>query len=750
MNLFLNSIVLNNYSDVFSGVGMIKENSTPSVLLKTKQPFTSSFPISSFLAVSMALASGAVGASGDDGLWDMSLEELGQVRVTSISSGSDTPTDKAASIVTVITSEDIEAMGARDIDEVLETVPGLHVGRNPITNIPKYNFRGITSTYTPQALTLINGIPVSSLYLGHPSLVWGGMPLKAVEKVEVIRGPGSALYGADAFAGVINITTKGAKDIPKGTVGITAGSFDSKGGWVSYGNRETAIDVGFTLEYNETDGFDETVQADAQSLLDTITGTSASIAPGSINTGKEMIDMRLELGQEEWIFRLGYQGRDAVEVGVGVSSALSPSSEFSSDRINTDFTYNFNNLSPDWKVSTRASYYYNDQQVEENNVLFPAGTNTVYPLGTFPSEPLFPEGAIGNPEFREEQARFNLDSQFTGFDDHIVRLGAGYFWGDIYEVTEQKNFDAALTPRPGGLEEVGDTDEAFLPEKDRTNTSLYIQDEWLFADNWALTTGVRYDDYSDFGDTVNPRAALVWATTDSITTKFLYGRAFRAPSIAELFVTSNPVTLGNPDLDPETIDTYEVGFSQQVSANLLYSANIFYYEIDDFISFVLDTSTGAQQAQNAGQRKGRGFEFELSYEPIKSVKLLGNYAYQKATDKDTSEDVGETPNNTVYARAEWEVLSDWHFNTQVNWVGEQKRAEGDNRSNVPDYATVDFMLRKNNVIPDLDISLSVKNAFDEKVYEASPPPSAPFPVAFIPNDLPGAGLAIYGEVQYSF
>ena len=742
---------------------MIKKPVTPSVG-RTPSPFVSFSPIPGLLAFSIALASGSVLANddpfgGEDSLWDMSPEELGEMRVTSISSGSETPTDKAASMVTVITSDDIEAMGARDLDEVLETVPGLHVGRNPITNMPKYNFRGITSTYTPQALTLINGIPVSSLYLGHPSLVWGGMPLKAVEKVEVIRGPGSALYGADAFAGVINITTKGAKDIPKGTVGITAGSFDSKGGWVSYGNRETAIDVGFTLEYNETNGYDETVKADAQSLLDTITGTSASIAPGSINTGKEMIDMRLELGQEEWVFRLGYQGRDNVEVGAGVASALSPSSRFSSDRINTDFTYNFNNLSPDWNVSARASYYYNDQQVEKNNILFPAGTNTVFPLGTFPAEPLFPDGAIGNPEFREEQARFNLDSQFTGFDNHIVRVGAGYFWGDIYEVTEQKNFGDTvlpdgtvlpLTPRPGGLEEVGDTAEAFLPEKDRTNTSLYIQDEWLFADNWALTTGIRYDDYSDFGDTVNPRAALVWATTDSITTKFLYGRAFRAPSIAELFVTSNPVTLGNPDLDPETIDTYEIGFSQQLSRELLYSANIFYYEIDDFISFVLDTSSGAQQAQNVGQRKGRGFEYEISYKATQSLKLLGNYAYQKATNKENSKDIGETPNNTVYARAEWEVFSDWHFNTQVNWIGEQKRAEGDNRSNVPDYATVDFMLRKDNIIPDLDMSLSVKNAFDENVYEASPPPAAPFPVAYIPNDLPGAGISIYGEVQYSF
>lgn len=717
----------------------------------------------SLLAVSIALFSGALvadeGVSEDDDLWDISPEDIGQMRVTSISTGTETPTDKAASIVTVITSEDIEAMGARDIDEILETVPGMHVTRNPITYTPKYSVRGITSTYGAQTLILINGIPISSLYVGHPSLVWGGMPVKSIAKIEVIRGPGSALHGADAFAGVINITTKGAKDIPKGTAGITAGSFDSKGGWVSYGDRNSAVDIGFTLEYNKTNGFDETVKADSQSLFDAITGTNASLAPGGVNTGKEMIDMRLELSQDAWIFRTGYQGRQKLETGAGVAQAINPEGQFSGDRINTDFTYFFDDLAPNWKVSARASYYYSDQQVDKNNVLFPAGSNTVFPLGTFASEPLFPGGVIGNPEYREEQARLNIDSQFYGFKNHIIRLGAGYFWGDIYEVTEQKNFGDTilpngtilpLTPRPGGLEEVGDTAEAFLIEKDRTSGSLYIQDEWLFADNWALTTGVRYDDYSDFGDTINPRLALVWATTESITTKFLYGRAYRAPSIVELFVTSNPVTLGNPDLTPETIDTYEIGFSQQIATNLSYSANVFYYDIDNFISFVLDTSTGAQQAQNIVQRKGRGVEYEMLYQPLAHVKLLGNYAFQKSTNSDTSKDVGETPNHTVYLRAEWEVISDLHFNTQLNWIGEQKRAEGDNRSDVPDYTTVSFTLRKNNLVPGMDISLIVQNAFDADVYEASPPPSAPFPVAFVPNDFPMAGFAIYGQAQYTF
>ncbi len=702
------------------------------------QTLSAPFILASLLQPNFAFAD-------DESLWDMSLEELGQIRVTTLATGTATPLDKAAAVATVITEEDIIAMGARDIEEVLETVPGMHISRSPIDYTPKYNIRGITSSYGAQTLILINGIPISSLYLGTPSLVWAGMPIKAIKKIEVIRGPGSALYGADAFAGVINITTKSADDIPKGEAGFSSGSFNTKSAWLSYGNRNTPIDIGFTLEYTETEGFKEIIEADTQTFFDTITTTDASLAPGETNTGKQMIDMRLELSQKEWVFHLGYQGRDHVETGAGVAEALHPASEFSSDRINADFTYNFNNLADNLKVKTTVSYYYNDQQVEKDNILFPGGTNAFYPIGTFLDEPLFPNGMIGNPEFREEQARFNLDSEYNGIKQHIIRAGVGYFWGDIYETTEQKNFFADLTPRPSGTEEVADTAEVFLPEKHRTNTSLYIQDEWLFAENWALTSGLRYDDYSDFGDTVNPRLALVWATTDSITTKLLYGRAFRAPTINELFVTSNPVNLGDEDLDPERIDTYELALSQQASSKLRYSVNIFHYEIDGLISLV-DIGGGAKQWQNTGDINGNGLEFELDYEISKQLRVLGNYAYQKTEEKESSDDLGETPNHQIYLRSEWRIDNKWLLSPQLNWVGSQKRAPSDTRTeSVPHYTTIDLTLRQFNVVNDLDISLSIRNMFDRDIYEPSLSPGVN-----IPGDYPMAGRSIYGELAYQF
>src|SRR5690606_17372575 len=160
-------------------------------------------------------------------LWEMPLEQLMLVPVSSLASGTPTPVSRAASSVTVISRTDIEATGANDLDQLLETVPGLHVGRSDQSYFPKYNFRGITSTHNAEALLLINGIAVKSLFTGSRSQVWAGMPVKAIERIEVIRGPGSALYGADAFAGVINVITKTGADIARNRAGVRAGSFDT-------------------------------------------------------------------------------------------------------------------------------------------------------------------------------------------------------------------------------------------------------------------------------------------------------------------------------------------------------------------------------------------------------------------------------------------------------------------------------------------------------------------------------------------
>lgn len=713
-----------------------------------KSAVAPALPVSAHRLLLTGLLLGAPPALADN-LWDLPLEELVNVRVTSIASGTDTPVDKAAAITTVITAKDIAAMGATDIDQALETVPGLHVGRGDQIAAPKYYIRGITSGYNAQALVLINGIPISSLFTGNRSNVWAGMPIKAVQRIEVIRGPGSALYGADAFSGVINIITKTGQDIrdanggnddPHGVVGARMGSFDTRSLWLEHGGSYGGYDIGLTVEAETTAGWDATVKADQQTAWDAVFGAPPiSLAPGPIYMGKDMLDARMDIAHDYSRFRAGFQGRYNLGTGLGTAQTLDPRGELLSQRYNADYTYSRQDLSPDWELEARTTYYRGTMQVTEDMYLFPEGA-----FGG-----AFPDGFIGNPEFKEENARFDLSGLYKGWEQHHVRLGAGFYWGDMYEVTETKNFDLALAPRPGGLEDVSDTAETFLPEEQRTSGHAFVQDEWKMADQWLLTSGVRYDHYSDFGKSINPRMALVWATNEKMTTKLLYGSAFRAPAFVESAATSNPVALGNEDINPEKIDTYELAFSHNVASHLMYTANVFHYQIEDMIDFVA-IGGGVKQAQNVGRRKGRGVELEVEYALLPALRLLTNASFQRSIDKNSGADVGEAPNQEAYGRSEWDFAPFWRLDTQVTWVGKQKRAVGDARPALDDYTVVDLTLRRKQLWSALSVALSVRNLLDEDVREPSPGPIAPLTVPHFPYDLPMPGRSVYGELSYSF
>ena len=195
----------------------------------------------------------------------------------SLATGAKQPLRRAPAVATVITAHDIAAMGATDLDEVLETVPGIHVARAYVTYQPIYVVRGIFSTPTnPQVLMLQNGVPMTTLYSGDKGNLWGGLALHNIARIEVIRGPGSALYGADAYAGVINLITKTAADVDGTELGARVGAFNGKEAWVQHGGKLGAVDVATYLHWGKTDGQSELLAQDIQTTRDNATGTSAS------------------------------------------------------------------------------------------------------------------------------------------------------------------------------------------------------------------------------------------------------------------------------------------------------------------------------------------------------------------------------------------------------------------------------------------------------------------------------------------
>jgi len=144
----------------------------------------------------------------------------------------------------------------------------------------------------------------------------------------------------------------------------------------------------------------------------------------------------------------------------------------------------------------------------------------------------------------------------------------------------------------------------------RNFKAFFIEDIWDITEDIRLTAGARYDDYSDFGDSFNPRIGLTWEFIKGYDLKLLYGSAFRAPSFAELY---DGLT-GNPDLDPEEVDTYQVSLGAEVISSL--SGRITWYQnqIKDAIDPEMKSGVNFLRSTNYSKMKSQGLELEMRYD----------------------------------------------------------------------------------------------------------------------------------------
>jgi len=683
-----------------------------------------------FCALSLSFLiffSGLCNAYGEE---DEELSYLyGDDDFVSIATGHRQRISEAPAVASVITAADIRAMGAQDLDQVLESVPGLHVAVSSSAYNPIYIIRGIYARRNPQALMLINGFPITNVETGNRGGIWAGMPVEMIARIEVIRGPGSALYGADALAGVINIITKGAADIDGLEVGVGGGSFDTRRGWLLYGGQLNGWDVGFGVEVFDTIGQRRTVSADAQTLRDVLDGTLVSLAAGSVNTNRKLIEMRLDLEKDEWRIRMGYQGRRDVGTGAGVNQALDPVGSGDSDRLNLDVTHKTERWVDGWEISNSFSLF--DVTIDTQDL-------NLYPAGVFGG---FPNGLIGEPSISERHYRYDLVGVLKNIERHRIRLGAGYHYLDLYRVEEDKNFGSGSPPADlGTVQAVAEADR-FIGTNTRKLSYVFVQDEWRLARDWQFVAGVRYDHFSDFGDTINPRLALVWAA-EQLTTKLLYSSAFRAPSFGNLYNRNNPVSVGSPNLKPEVIDTYELAFDYAFSPDLRAGLNLFYYEMKDLIRI-------EPVAVNSGKQIGKGFELELEYELGPNALFSANYACQRARDTLTHSSAANAPQQQVFLQLDQALAPKWRLTTRLNAVMDRKRAAGDSRSEIDDYTTLDLSLRGVDVLPGVTLTALIFNLTNTDAREPARYDPVSKSVA-IPGDLPLPGRSFMLTVSKSW
>ena len=668
----------------------------------------------------------AMGADEEkqDALDELSLYELRNLETFMVTATKrKISTRKAPAIATVITADEIKNMGARDLTDVLKTVPGFGVSINE-WGVNMFEVRGIKTVGSEKILVMMDGHRLNESYSGSAlKHMFESLSVEKIKQVEIIRGPGSALYGANAFVAVINVITKDADDVDGLQAGVAGGSFDTKkAGFVGGKSfKDKKIKIFGSADYLKTDGSEPTIEADM------LSPAPFSKAPGNADTHLDKKEAFVKASYGDVTFK-GHYLRNDYGVYIGLANALADDNFVAYTDYWGELSYS-NSFTDRVSASVRAYFDHWDQDTDLK--LFPPG---------FPG---YPDGATGKPSQNERTLGTELQS---GWDisggNHLI---AGFSFEHIkqYDVKYGANYNPFTFEPLGSLQEVSSWAN-FNKDVTRKVWAVYIQDEWALKDNLNLTAGVRHDNYDDFGGTTNPRAALVWNFLENADIKLLYGQAFRAPSFVELYNDGNPNALGNPDLDPEKIKTYEVSLGYRFGGSYTVNANYFYNDIDDLIA--LDTSVSPPRYANIGGAKIDGIEAVLmgQYSPANYWKLT--YTYQNPKDADTDEDLPNVPSQRAGLSLNYGFTKYLNGHTDILWTGKRPRVSGDDRGDMPSYTTVDLTLIAKNFWKNLEVRGMIHNLFDEE-YED---PDLSGEQKLIPYDYPREGISALIEFSYRF
>jgi len=682
----------------------------------------------------------------------MSPTELSELSV-SIATGSSQPLFQSAAVTSVVTAQQIKNMGATELHEILETIPGLHVSIQPNTYDYIYTLRGIRNGTNSQVLMLLDGNRFSTPFQGR-AVTGLKIPMQNIQKIEVIRGPGSAMYGADAFAGVINILTKKADDIDGTLIGGRVGNWNSQSIWAQHGNHWEGWNIATSIQYQHSTGDDERIiTADSQSVFDTHYDTHASHAPSPMQTQYEAWNAHLNLQRKHWdIGFWAFNGESGTHAGA--AAAIDLKGQADTQHYQGTIKYSTEDLYKDWEFLAHLNYLYTDFQTNPLQ-LFP--NNTLLPIGDegnidFSLPPTFFPNGVNDKIGRTQQIpSIEISSIYQGIKNHRLRFQAGYRYEKL-ETRESKNFGLGSLngSHPSKMTEVSNTPLVYAPNSSRSIWSLATQDEWQIIKDIQLTVGFRFDHYSDFGATFNPRVALVWDINQQLTSKLLYGRAFRAPSFSELKNRKNPVLLGQSNLNPEIINTVEWAIDYHPTQSLRTAINLYYYSIKDLINAESAIGTAGTKefvAQKNGKQEGFGLEFEWHWKLHEQFSFNGNYAWQQARNKYNNHSIAGVPQQQLYIASQWDFLPRWSFQSQIKWIGKRTNADRTNelvnrQKKLDDYEMVDLTLRREKLFGHLNLSASVRNVFNKHAREPA--------VEILSDHIPTVGRSYYLEASVKF
>lgn len=686
------------------------------------------------------LSAGHVRAQADDKpvADDLSLNQLLQLEVQQVSGASRYQQDvtEAPSSISIITADDIQRFGYRNLAEVLAAIKGVYLNYDRT-----YHYLGLRGfnrpgDYNTRFLILIDGNPLNdNIYSSAGVGTDFSIDIDIIKRVEVIRGPSSSLYGTNAFFGVINVITKDAEDFDGAQIGYDIGSFTAQKARVSFGKTfSDKIDLLISGTFRNTPGPDlsYTVYDDYNELL--FDGTTK----GTDYDRSYRAFLKAGVSDLELAAYFMYRKKGIPNGPWGIAFDQ-PDNQMTDILTNVLLKYNHackNNVAIAGELSYLQYDYLGDFVYWDAE--YDPVEDTVIDEWTY----LNKDNAHGK--------KIGLNLRVSKKIAEKLMIIAG---GDVAlnPQQDQKNFDE------------GYEDDPYMDEEETShNGGIYLQAEFQNKlgniGRLTLNGGLRFDYYQTFGSTFNPRVALIYNPIEKTAVKVLFGTAFRAPNNYELYYNDGEIggewttMQPNPSLNPEEIRTIEGVFEQYIGRNFRVSADGFSYTIDNLITqmeetFAVDDTTTQDLLifRNADGITAYGAEFEVEAR-FGDFRGLASYSYQRVEDVATGTRLTDSPKHIAKLNVSIPVVRKRVFLSPEFQYIQARKTLGGNYTDDSYLANVTLLARnfsEHRALAGLSMSASVYNLFDS---DGGDPGSGEHPMDIIKQD----GRTWRARITYGF
>jgi outer membrane receptor for ferrienterochelin and colicins len=618
--------------------------------------------------------------SGQESIKDLSeisLEQLSNVKVFTASKHLQN-TSEAPSSVTVITADEIQQQGYRTLADILRSVRGFYV-----TNDRNYSYLGVRGfglpgDYNTRVLLLIDGHR-SNDNIYDQAMLGTEFPLDVdvIARVEVIRGASSSLYGSNAFFAVINVITKKGHDVNGLELSFDTGSFHSYKGRVTYGGEFKGVETLISASFYDSAG---------QSLFfpefdspETNNGITQSTDYDRYN------DLLLTSTFHNFTLQ-AVDSRRTKGIPTGAfETAFNDTQTHSTDQHQyLDLSYKAS-VGDAWEI----------------------GGRTYYDRYTYDADWPYPTGGLNVDYVRGEKWGGDLQLGRTFLQKHRLTFGAEL--RDNFQ-QDQRNYDTAPT--------------VIYVDDHRTSWMWagFVQDEYAITKRLTLNAGLRYDGYTTYGGSTNPRIGLIYRPFQSTSMKLLYGTAFRVPNVYEAYygtdVALNSLYQLNPKLKPESIRNVEAVWEQGLGKHFQSSVDVFRNYIVDLIALTADPVTGLLMNRNTDRARSTGVEFELAGHMASGLEGRMSYTFTETEDRETNQILVNSPRNMaklnvtapLYRRHLFVSIDAQYEDSRLTLAG----------NHVPAFLVFNTTLLGRALSKHWDLSASIYNLFDRRYFDVAP------------------------------